>query len=331
MRLRPAIALMSILLLPAACGTTSSQPEAELQASAAPSGPEGTAKDGGPAGDDVKSGDKNGTDKGSKGSRGGGDQETGSPGDSGSGGGNGDAPGGGSGGSGPVDEGGGGGSGDGPRSPNGGRKRKGSGGAALFPASGRYVYSQNGYEEFCAATCDKQKLPARQPVTSAVTERSAASALVVTEMRSSGARLTRTTTRYSRASADITEVYIKFSYAGYEFDQTYRPQPPVESLRFPMASGDSWSGSWKGAVSGDYQVSVAGNEAVSAGGRSVNAVKLQTRTRFRGDFEGTANATVWIDPRTKAIVKTAGNLAVDSNFGSYSTAFSTALVSGPGY
>lgn len=327
MRLRPAIVLMFILLLPAACGTTSSEPEVDLQASAAPSGPNGTGQEGAPAGDDDTSGDKKGTDKGSKG---GGGRQPGSSGGTGEGGDNGGAPGSGSGGSGPVD-GGGEGSGDAPRSPNGGGSHKGTGGAALFPASGRYVYSQNGYEEFCAATCDRQKLPARQPVTSAVADRSKDSALVVTEMRSSGSRLTRTTTRYSRASADITEVYIKFSYGGYGFDQTYRPQPAVESLRFPMVGGDSWSGSWKGAVSGDYQVSVAGNETVTAGGRSVNAVKLQTRTRFRGDFEGTANATVWVDPRTKAIVKTAGNLAVDSNFGSYSTAFSTALVSGPGY
>ena len=330
MRLRPVIALMFILLLPAACGTTSPTPEVDLQASAAPSGSQGTGQDGAPAGSDEKPGDKNGADKGSKGSEGGGGQQPGSS-DTGAGGDDGDAPAGGSGGSGPVVGGGDGGSENAPRTPNGGGGRKGSGGAALFPASGRYVYSQNGYEEFCAATCDRQKLPARQPVTSTIADRSAGSASVVTEMRSSGARLTRTTTRYSRASADITEVYIKFSYGGYAFNQTYRPQPAVESLRFPMTGGDSWSGSWKGSVSGDYRVSVAGNEAVTAGGRSVSAMKLQTRTHFRGDFEGTANATVWIDPRTKAIVKTAGNLAVDSNFGSYSTAFSTALVSGPGY
>ena len=328
MRLRPAMALMLILLLPAACGTTSPTPEVDLQASAAPSGPKGTGQDGAPAGDDAEPGGEKGTDKGSKGAGG---HQPGSSGDAGAGGDNGGSPGGGSGSSGPADGGGGGGSGGTPRSPNGGGARNGTGGVALFPASGRYVYSQNGYEEFCAATCDRQKLPARQPVTSAVADRSSGSALVVTEMRSSGSRLTRTTTRYSRASADITEVYVKFSYGGYEFNQTYRPQPAVESLRFPIVGGDSWSGSWKGAVSGDYQVSVAGKETLTAGGRSVDAVKLQTRTRFRGDFEGTANATVWVDPRTKAIVRTAGNLAVDSNFGSYSTAFSTALVSGPGY
>ena len=209
--------------------------------------------------------------------------------------------------------------------------RGGSGGAPLAPAAGDYVYTQSGFEEFCAGGgCDRQSLPKRQVVDTSV-QRSGSSATVVTEMRASRSRVSRTTTRYTRGAASVSEVYARFTYAGYTFEQTYRPNPPVELLRFPLTSGASWSGSWKGRVSGSYSVSVAGRERVRAAGRVVEAVRVETTTRFRGEFEGRANGTLWIDPRTKALVKTAGNLNVKSTYGSYATGFATALASGPGY
>ena len=332
MRLRRTLALLSTVLLLTACGSDSETPEVGLENSASPGGATAQENGGGEKSDDTNKGSKGTKGDGSGGSakKGGGadvtdtdegDLDGGGTGDTGGGGGS--APSGGSGGS-P-------GSGGGGTPSSDGGSNRGSGGGAMFPASGTYVFAQNGYEEFCAGTCQKEQLPRRQPVKSSLASRSSGSATVVTEMRSSNSRMTRTTTRFTKSSADITEVYVKFSYSGYQFNQTYRPQPPVESIRFPIVDGDSWSGSWKGDVSGSYSVAVQGREAVSVNGRSVNAAKLQTRTQFRGDFKGTATATVWVDPKTKAIVKTAGNLAVESNFGSYSTAFSTVLTSGPGY
>ena len=217
------------------------------------------------------------------------------------------------------------------RSPAGG----GDGGSrrygALAPSGGTYVYRQRGYEEFCAAGCDRQELPPRQSIETTVAQRSGSSATVVTEARASRGRLARTTTNYTREAAHITQVYVRFSYSGYTFDRTYRPKPPVESLRFPLTPGEAWSGSWRGKVSGDYEAVVAGRARMSAGGRTIEAVEVRTRTRFRGDFNGRAQARLWIDPRTKAVVKTAGNLSVTSAYGRYSTAFATSLISGPGY
>ncbi len=143
--------------------------------------------------------------------------------------------------------------------------------------------------------------------------------------------MARTTTRYTASAAAITEVYVRFAYSGYTFDQTYRPRPPVQSLRFPLRAGDSWSGSWRGKVSGSYSAQVVGREVVTVSGAGVDAMKVQTRTNFRGDFSGRANATVWVDPRTRAVVRTAGNLRVESTYGSYETGFATSLLSGPGY
>lgn len=200
----------------------------------------------------------------------------------------------------------------------------------VWPAPGVYVYSQKGFEEFCSGTCSHERLPRRQQIDTRVTQQTSNGAVVVTETRSEG-QVMRTTTRWSRATALITEVYIRLSYRGFTFEQTYAPSPAVASLRFPLTAGKGWSGSWSGRVSGDYAVSVAGTETVSAAGRSVEAVKLSTRTNFRGEFKGVANATLWLDPRTRAIVRTAGNLDVESNFGRYATGFKTALTGGPGY
>ena len=252
------------------------------------------------------------------------EKDTGAPGGRGPGGGRDDAP---------REEGGDGGGGDRPtgeRTPgDGGSRSRGKG--ALAPAAGSYVYSQSGFEEFCAAGCDRQPLPKRQVIETTVPQRSAARATVVTEAKASNSRMARTTTRYTRAGAFVTQVYVRFSYAGYSFERTYRPQPEVESLRFPLTPGASWSGTWEGKVSGSYSMSVVGRETTTVSGRAVKTFKVETSTRFRGDFDGRAHATLWIDPRTKALVKTAGNLNVESAYGRYATGFATTLSSGPGY
>ena len=303
----------------AACGTTSGPPEDAVAgasspgSSVEPGSEKSTAR--GKASDKTSKGKKKGTGPGAPGDGGGGSSSGNGSGSQGSGG---------SSGSGSADI-----------PPPGGTKPGDGGGgskaSALYPTSGTYVYAQSGYEEFCTTTCDRQKLPNRQAVTSRLTGRSRGSAVVVTEAQASDSRMMRTTTSYNRKTADITEVYVRFTYSGFTFSQTYRPSPPVASLRFPLTSGDRWQGKWDGQVSGDYKVTVLGRENVSAARRTVQAVKLDTRTNFHGDFEGSANLTVWIDPDTRAILKTAGNLSVSSSFGDYSTGFATALSSGPGY
>lgn len=317
MRLRMT-ALCLALALTTACG--SSSPPLQGQASESPAGDSGNENTSGTGDKKDGHGTTNPDGKGS----GGGDSADGSGSGSGTGGGGGDASAGSSGSGGGSGDGG---QGGGSTTASGEPSSNGSGGSALFPASGTYVYSQRGYEKFCSATCDENKLPPRQSIKSSLTGRSGDSATVVTEVSASGGRLTRTTTDYTRASADITEVYVKFAYSGYEFTQTYRPDPPVESLRFPLSPGESWSGRWSGKVSGDYKVSVLARESVG----DIRAIKLDTMTNFRGDFEGKANATIWVDPRTKAVLRTAGNLNVKSNFGRYETGFATSLKSGPGY
>jgi hypothetical protein len=203
-------------------------------------------------------------------------------------------------------------------------------GQTRYPAAGGYGYAQNGYEEFCSPTCSRRSLPRSQVVRTTYQSRARSGAVVVTEMRSSD-DLIRTTTLYTKGAAFIKEVYVRMSDGGFTFSQTYRPKPPVQSLVFPLSRGRSWSGRWRGRVSGDYRVRVTGSRSLSVGGRRVKAVGLDTLTHFRGQFRGRANATSWIDPDTAAPVETAGNTSLKSTFGTYRTAFHTRLQSGPGY
>jgi hypothetical protein len=203
--------------------------------------------------------------------------------------------------------------------------RKGpSGGSFPYPAAGEYVYSQAGWEELCQGpSCNKEPLPDTQTVSASYSQRSAKEAVVVTEARSSEQQTLTTTTRYAAGKALITKVVIDFAYGGFTFSQAYDPKPPVESLLFPLEVGKRWGGRWKARTSGDYKIKV-----VDA---SKRVYELATVTNFRGDFSGRAQATIWVDARTRTVVKTDGQIAVASSFGEYSSSFETSLRSGPGY
>jgi hypothetical protein len=201
---------------------------------------------------------------------------------------------------------------------------------AAYPAAGAYVYRQRGFEEFCTGSCDKHPLPRTNKVMASYTQHSHDSATVVTKDRSPD-RYVRTTTDFTSSGASIAEVYFRSQYSGVKFSNDYRLQPPAESLRFPLTAGERWSGSWKAGMSGDYRVSVLGRETVTAAGTRVNAFKISTITHFRGDYQGKAAVTVWIDPATKAIVRTSGALSLKNSFGSYDSTFQTLLTNAPGY
>ena len=235
---------------------------------------------------------------------------------------------------------------DGDRSPGAGGKDRTEGGSpkersgnpsngetSPYPAAGTYTFSQSGYEEFCdsAGRCEKEDLPARQPVEVSFDERSESSAVIVTDQEASGSRRARTWTRFTPEGAHITKVYIEFEYSGFRFERTYVPQPPVEAMRFPLTAGEKWSGQWKASTSGSYTVEIGRPRRLQIGGKTVTAYPVDTVTEFRGDFEGKSRLVAYIDEETKSIVATNGALNVTSQFGRYSTVFDTKLASGPGY
>lgn len=222
----------------------------------------------------------------------------------------------------------------------GGGKRAGAGegsaeddgSSAYYPARGTYMYRQSGFEEFCDSTrCEKEDLPPTQDIEISFGGGSGDEVVVVTEARSSGNRMTRTTTRHTPERTLITKVEVNFDYQGFQFDNTYQPEPPVESVRYPLQQGAGWSGMWRDSTSGDYAIDVGPKETVEVGGATVQAYRIRTQTRFRGEFDGEADVIVWVDPATSAVVKTTGELHLQSMFGRYNSEFSATLRAAPGY
>ncbi len=203
----------------------------------------------------------------------------------------------------------------------------GGGGNALFPRAGRYVYEQSGYEEFCQASCEREPLPDEQPVEISIRERTSDSAIVDSEARTSNTRVARTTYRFTPDVVFITELYTRVDVGAFDYSDSYKPKPPIESLRFPPQVGARWSGSWKGDVAGDYSIAIVGREMVAG----IEAVRIETAVTFHGDLEGSSDLTAWIDPERRTILKTDGFLEAESSFGRYETEFVTTLTSGPGY
>lgn len=206
------------------------------------------------------------------------------------------------------------------------------GSSAFAPGAGTYIYSQSGSEEFCdASSCERKELPPTQDVETTHERRSEDEVVVVTRADSSTSRSTTTTTRYTRAGGLITNVRVRFAYEGFRFDNSYQPDPPVESLRYPLRKGSRWTGSWDDSTSGRYTISVGGPTSVTVGSMTVQAYPVRTETTFEGEFDGSADVTTWIDPATAAIVKLEGEIDVKSVFGRYSSEFAATLRSGPGY
>jgi hypothetical protein len=225
------------------------------------------------------------------------------------------------------------GNGDGSGDPFGSSIEGGSGPDSLpYPSAGKYTYAQKGFEEFCqGASCDKQDLPATQTIDTSYAARSGATATVVTEARSSDRQTLTTTTQWGPDKAAVTKVVVDFSYSGFEFSQTYEPQPAVEAFLFPLKAGKRWSGRWDARTSGDYKARVIAAEDFEIDDKPTKVYKISTVTNFKGDFTGRAQTTVWLDARTRTIIKTDGKIAVASSFGEYTSTFQTIIQHGPNY
>src|SRR5687767_11451177 len=115
--------------------------------------------------------------------------------------------------------------GGGGKSGGGSSDSGGSGGSdavAAYPAAGTYVFEQEGYEEFCQTTsCEREDLPREQSIKMALRDRSGSRAVIISEARSSGKRLTRTTFVFTSKAALITDVYTRFDYQNVSFEDSY--------------------------------------------------------------------------------------------------------------
>ncbi len=204
-------------------------------------------------------------------------------------------------------------------------------GTLHVPGSGAYVYDQTGSEKFCTTTCSTQTLPPTRTMSLTMEDRTSDAVTLAFAGQVSKMRYTRDAFRFTRARAQLLETYVRFSYRGAEFENAYAPDPPFDVVRFPIASGASWSGSWQADTYGTYTVDVGARESVNVGGNTVKAFRVHIVTTFTGDADGNQDLTVWIDPATNATVRTAGSLSARTFLGRYETTFDATLRSAPGY
>jgi hypothetical protein len=200
-----------------------------------------------------------------------------------------------------------------------------------FPRAGSYVYSQQGYEEFCTSTCASDPLP-RMRSASVSHDAGSRNAIVVIETtRVSSHRTLRTVTRHTRTAARVAEVVDVFTGDGTRHRIRYRPAPTIETLELPLRAGNAWSGAWRGTASGSYRMRVGGFDRIRTAGRSIRAARIVVRMGFRGRYDGYGVVTLWVDPASRVTVASVGSIEVSSGFGRYTSDFDTRLRRGPGY
>jgi hypothetical protein len=108
------------------------------------------------------------------------------------------------------------------------------------------------------------------------------------------------------------DVYI--TGLGFETPSSVRsvlPRPAVLAL---SGNQTAWSGTFRGSTSGSYEVEIVGRRRFDVGGRSVEAVGLESRASYTGELEGSQRATTWFATgRSALVVEESGETTV--NFG----------------
>lgn len=202
---------------------------------------------------------------------------------------------------------------------------------ASYPAAGAYRYGQTGYERFCQALCDRRDLPSPLTITVSHASPGAGAITVIDHGQVSEMRATRNTSVWRRSAVSLVGHLTRFATGAISYESSWEPQPPIQILRLPIRAGQTWFGSWEAETAGEYTVVVVGVDSVSVGGKPVPAYRVETEMTLSGEFEGSHQITLWIDPATKATVRARGSLDVRASGGRYETHYDLSLDSAPGY
>lgn len=204
----------------------------------------------------------------------------------------------------------------------------------VAPMSGDYHYRQQGYEQQCLNTCSGgQNLPDAATLQS-VRQATASDRVTVRSITAWSSRWrTEITTDYFDDHAEITSIEMR--HAGTPaWRERVVPAAPIQWARFPATTGSKWSGQWDddryaqdNVIKGSYSIEVMGRPTVTIAGRKVRTYKFHTVINFTGTHTGKWDLNVWIDPKTRAIVKTSGTIRMDA----YEMSVLTTLRAGPGY
>jgi len=202
---------------------------------------------------------------------------------------------------------------------------------AKYPAAGDYRYTQTGFEQLCSGSCDRKDLPSSMVMAVSYASRLSGGMRVITEGQVSQMRFTRDMTDWTPTGASVDQYFVRFTDGPVQYENSYSPGPPVRTLHLPLRGGDQWSGSWSAQTSGTYSVCVRSKDSLVVGGRPVFAYQVETRMMFSGEFHGSEDVTLWIDPASLTTVRAQGTLNVQGLGGAYKTQFDMDLQSAPGF
>ncbi|MGI8775031.1 MAG: hypothetical protein ACR2KQ_08480 [Actinomycetota bacterium] len=199
------------------------------------------------------------------------------------------------------------------------------------PPPGGYTFAQEGWEELCqAGTCDRYDLAPRQRIE--VVHRSADGSLFRTTTRSSGSREQSIDYELTPNRLVIDRIRSEFEYGAFRTTSEIVPRPSILAARLPLRVGDSWSGQWSdrnGEVDGSYSFEVIEKASMTAAGRPRDVFVMKMSMTFRGEFSGSTDMKVWLDPDEAMIAASRGRTEITSSLGTYRTRFTTSLTGEP--
>lgn len=204
---------------------------------------------------------------------------------------------------------------------------------APIPPTGEYVYAQHGSETFCsAAACSTPR--ALPPMMTATVRyggtAGAAGHAIELELRVAPGRIVRVRSRYSPHDVTLSEIAAEFTESGFTQSGAVRPTPPIELLKFPLTAGSEHTQRFTdGETSGTFTRRVRGLETINAGGRRVQASRIDSTLTTAGETPATIGLTMWVDEATRTFLRLTVSIDATYQITRYKASFTDTLQTAP--
>lgn len=208
---------------------------------------------------------------------------------------------------------------------SGGAKKSSSTGGGVAPPpgskafvarpAGLYTFTTSGSTQISGPIKRAYKFPAR--TTLSVSGPSGGVQRAVRDLRDSDGNGRMTETRVRSASDGLHLEYLKNTsrFAGITDVREFTPKPPPLILRTGAPNGDHLSFTMSGSdVTVVTTVDVLRREAVSIGGKTIQAIVIKITTDFSGDVSGHGEATNWLRPTDGLLLREDDYSEVQSGF-----------------
>jgi hypothetical protein len=193
----------------------------------------------------------------------------------------------------------------------------------LVPTPGTYEYAVKGSREVVGSADPAKPLPTSMQF------------IVTPERKYDNLRCFNVQRRYTEALADTAtfvvrggDVYLTRldTQNGGEFI-SIAPEPPVISLN---GAEQQWSGEFKGPTSARYVADVVGLKKLKVGGRSQQAVGIETVIKFNGELDGSEKSLRWLSSSDNVVLMETVTQRRKFGVDELEMSYTARLKSGPG-